>query len=160
MIEFRYDGIPPTSNHAYVTLRNLRRVPSTAGKKYVHETQVTTSKQALFKRFDAQDVYALVYKVVTPTLDLYTKGYPKTAKNRVQGWDISNRCKIFEDAFKKGIGIDDSNFFVVVGAKVDGGEDCKPTTLAYVWSLTDPGEGQWSIDKILRDPPNVIRPNP
>jgi hypothetical protein len=151
MLKLLFQGIPPTSNHAYTFLRKQgKKVLSTEGKKYLAETKTEAGKQAvLYPGVSTAKGYNLVYRVEVPWEELFTKGWPKTAKNRYQGWDVSNRCKLFEDAIKAAIGIDDSNFDRVAGYKCVGDE---PVTRAWIWS----GADEWVDFNELLDNPKPV----
>ena len=146
MIPLQFSSIPPSTNKAYATF-NGRRVKSSLGKKYEYETVFEASRQiCLHPALDREKGYNLVYTVSVSLEDMFTKGYPKKAQNKYVRWDVSNRCKLFEDSVVKACGIDDANFIRVCGFKKVG----TPGTTAWIWSPED----EWvSIDKLLENTP-------
>jgi Holliday junction resolvase RusA-like endonuclease len=92
-----------------------------------------------FKRFRFAK-YTLAIEVTLPRYGpggLYTKGFPKTAKEPVQQRDASNFIKLIEDVIAQATGIDDRyNFTIIVSKKAAEQEGMERTE---VWlELAEP----------------------
>jgi Holliday junction resolvase RusA-like endonuclease len=140
MIHMKVDGLPPSANHAYITImkgkgRSARpiRVLSTEGKKYKRETSA-----ALVRNFPTE------LKVFIPNVpfavvaqfhfsNLYNKGWPDKAQSRYKKIDVDNRLKLFMDALKDATGVDDSNYLDIRAQKVEGPEE----THIWAWNMEE-----------------------
>jgi len=109
--------VPPSSNHAYVTVRGGKRILSAAGTKY--KTETTAHLVMTFPR----ELRAIVPN--TP-LAMYVRfyftslnnaGWPTRTTNRYKHFDVSNRIKLFEDSLKDAAAYDDEQHMIVVAQK-------------------------------------------
>lgn len=111
MIELVIPGLPPSTNHAYVTVRG-RRMLSKEGKKFKLETTSYLSRNypGELQLFQKNTAYGVLFTIWTP--DLENKGWPEKAETRYKRFDGSNRVKLIEDALVDAVGVDDCNFLV------------------------------------------------
>ncbi len=119
MIHIVVPSVPLSVNNAYAKKRGGGRVLTKAGKKYKNETKTFIARhypQLLhFFKPDCQYVVLIEFTFKGREV-LMCKGWPGTAKNRHKKLDVSNRTKLFEDAFSDAVGVDDKdNFFIGVG---------------------------------------------
>lgn len=135
-----FDWLPPSSNHAYITImkgqgRKARpiRVLSPEGRKFkrvtsAHLVQTYPAELTVFK----PDVpWAIIGQFHFS--NLYNKGWPKNAKTRYKKLDADSRLKLFIDALKDAAGVDDSNFLDIRAQKVEGPD----MTHIWAWNMEE-----------------------
>lgn len=134
MIQFVFEGVPPSSNHAYVNLPRGGRTLSAEGRKFKAETRVYLTqkyrKELLYMR--PNEPYCVAYTFTVK--DLLTKSYGQKngAKSRYKIFDTSNRIKLLEDVIKEVTGVDDSNTLTLLASKRQGDRD---KTEVRIWAL-------------------------
>lgn len=150
MIHIRVPGVPPTTNHAYVHIRKAnKRVLSKEGQRYQNETiaYIAQNYSQELKFFQQNRPYSLIADVTFKGREsLICNTWPEKAKFRYQKLDASNRVKLFEDAFAKVTGIDDSHYFFYGIGKFWHVE--KEEINVWVWCCE---EGPDPIDEFLRN---------
>lgn len=150
LIHIAVPSVPISANHAYVTGRGGRgRFLSKEGKAYKNETKAYIAqhymKELQFFRPDVPYII-LVSFTFRGRETLYSATWPDEAKNRYKKLDVTNRTKLFEDAFSEATGIDDSaNFFTGVGKTWTRDYE---TTDVWVWNRED--EPDNPIDVLFR----------
>ena len=132
MVYLAIPGLPPSSNNAYFNLPHGGRTLTTSGRKYLTETKVYIAQRfpQAMQQFRRDVPYLIVVRFTL--LNLLTKGWPKTAKNRYKVLDVSNRIKLFEDALKDAAGIDDAQNMTIILDKVQGDNEL---TELWAWNL-------------------------
>lgn len=135
MVEFRLPYIPPTTNHAYVTIRGGGRRLSDEGKKF--KIDVTTylvrhypNELRIFKK---NTPYAVHFTIFLTNLE--NKGWATGKTSRYKTLDVSNRVKLVEDALKDACGIDDAQNFIVILEKKSVATEAQECTNIRVWEL-------------------------
>lgn len=137
MIRMDLPLLPPSLNNMYLHIRKDRkiiRVLAPEGKRFKKEATAHLVKHYAFEltQFKRNEPHVLFIRLSTP--DLYTKGWPKTAENRYKRFDVSNRIKIIEDVLAELMDVDDSNFVLVGGEKVDAKVEL---TDIWIWNLAN-----------------------
>lgn len=142
MIRLILPGLPPSTNHAYVTVRGNRRILSKEGEKYKKETVSTLSRQFPSEMQVFKPHVPMMVLVRFHCLSLTNAGWPKTAESRYKKFDVSNLAKLFEDCVKAAGGYDDSQNMFVGLQKLAGPVE---QTEMYVWDLSVevPTPEQW-----------------
>jgi len=145
-----FEGVPPTTNHAYID----KVVPAAnqpkggkgkgGGKRWVVKRILSPEGEAyklgistqVAQRYGAQttwvrkDVpYGLLIQV---EMVIENSGWPKDAESRYKKLDASNRCKLLEDALAPSLGIDDRQFLTVTVHKV---HSLVERTQVWIWTL-------------------------
>ena len=135
MIYLYVDGVPPSVNHLYITTRGGGRALSPEGRKYkeglrAHLAQMYGKELA---KFEPNVPYLVLVRFHMN--ELLTKSWPKNAKNRYKGIDVTNRIKVLEDVIKEvaGVGFDDSQNHVVISQKIETAD--AEATEYWAWNL-------------------------
>lgn len=134
MIHIVVPSIPPSANNAYSNIRGTnKRVLSTEGKAYKRVTSAHIAQKYFgqLKFFRSDAAYLMVVRF---WMNVYTKTWPKEAKNRFLKLDTGNRLKLLEDAFKDATGIDDSQSLTLILQKVEPTDGVEKTEI-WVWDL-------------------------
>ncbi len=129
MIWAAVPGLPPSSNNAYITLRNGTRVLSPEGRKYKRETPAFFAQHFREEMLFFRKNVPLTLAVRFSFLGLTNKTWPEKAESRYKHFDTSNRLKLLEDALKDAAGIDDSQHMTVALQKCVG-----PAELTEIWA--------------------------
>lgn len=133
MIKLHVDGIPPSANNAYATVRG-RKILTKEGRKYITETKTHFAerfpKEMRFFRVNVP--YLVVVRMFFEAVE--NKGwFTGEAETRYKRIDLSNRLKLLEDCLKDAAGIDDSQHLRIILDKQQG----KERTEIWVWDLED-----------------------
>jgi len=140
MIHMSFEGLPPSVNHAYLTVmkgvgkaRHPIRVLTPEGKKFKNETTASLVRNfpSELKIFKPDIPYAVIGRLYFPRL--LNKGWPDEAQSKFKRLDADNRLKLFLDVLKDAAGIDDSAFFDVCAQKAEGAEK----TDIWVWNMEE-----------------------
>lgn len=149
MIHIAVPSVPLSVNHAYAKKRGGGRVLTKAGKKYKLETKTYIARYYAntLNFFKPNTQYLVIVEFTFKGRDsLICKGWPDEAKNRHKRLDVTNRTKLFEDAFAEAVGVDDKdNFFFGVGKTWH--RDYERTNI-WVWNREE--EPNNPIDELLR----------
>jgi len=109
-------------NKLYVQRRQGGRALSKTGDKYQRLVMMMLVKEwAMLAACDPQSAYALELVFFLPRV--YTKGYPKKAKNKYVAIDAYNFGKFFQDCVAKVSGVDDANHLDVIIRKREDREN-------------------------------------
>jgi hypothetical protein len=150
VIHIRVPSVPPSVNHAYSKKRGGGRVLTKAGKKYKLETKTWVARHypSDLKFFKPNDQYVMLIEFTFKGREtLMCKGWPDKAQNRHKSFDVTNRTKLFEDAFSDAVGVDDKdNFFVGVGKTWHRDYE---ETRAWVWNRNEQPDNP--IDALIRE---------
>jgi hypothetical protein len=134
LIYFVIPTLPPSSNHAFVTVHGHRML-SKEGKAYKNETKtyIARTYPSELGYFSKDYEYAVLIRVNFPEqAALYCKGFKEgKAGSRYKKLDATNRIKLFEDAFAEATGIDDQQNFVF--STVKAWSEGKAFTEVWVW---------------------------
>lgn len=126
-----FDGIPPSTNHAYRNGAFGRRVLSSVGAAYKKDITARVTQEVALGPPMSKDRGWMVW--ITVTTSILSQGWPKKAKNRYKTLDATNRIKLIEDAVKDGIGLDDSCTLRFIIEKKEGVDH----TLVRFWDLSE-----------------------
>ncbi len=126
-----FDGIPPSTNHAYRNGAFGRRVLSNVGVAYKKQITSAVTQAVALGPAMSKDRGWMVW--ITITTSILSKGWPKKAKNRYKTLDATNRIKLLEDAIKDGLGLDDSCTLRFIIEKKEGADH----TLARFWDMSE-----------------------
>lgn len=136
MVKFDLPFFPPSTNKAYYT-RHGRRHLSEEGKRF--ETEVTAYlSQHYFKEcrlFKPNKPYLLYLRILTDCIE--NAGWPNKCATRYKIFDVTNRVKLAEDAFKKAFGIDDSQHIAFLVHKLETKPEEPPHMQLFAWSLEE-----------------------
>jgi len=125
MIHIRVPGIPPSVNHVWSTGRHGIRFLKKEGKKYKAETKTHIARHFTqeLKFFLPNRPYDILTEITFPERnELMCTTWPEEAKNRYKALDVSNRVKVFEDAFVEATAVDDScTFIFAIGKRWEAG---------------------------------------
>lgn len=130
------DGWPISVNDAYVPFKTKKFISTRLSKvgeayKLYASTQIA-SAAALTLSAGPDKSYNLYILLTAP--DIYTKGWPKTAKNRHKKVDVSNHIKLLEDALFSCLPIDDSQVMQMTIEKKEGPEK---KTYLFLYEVAD-----------------------
>lgn len=135
MIRIRIPGVPPSANHAYLNLPHGRRGLTKEGQRYKNETKsfIAQKYPTAMGMFQPNEEYTVVFQFTVLPEDFYTSTFGKKGGStaKLKKWDISNRVKLLEDAFKDATSIDDSCTTVLAVRKVPGD---RAFTTIMVWA--------------------------
>lgn len=139
MIRLELPMLAPSVNHAYLTIklgRGTKRVLTADGRKFKREALAHLAETYPFElgRMKPNRPYAVLY--VFQLVRLQNAGWPKTAQERYKHTDTTNRFKMVEDVLVAASAVDDCNFILVSGIKVQG--DVEKTTI-LIWDLENEG---------------------
>lgn len=150
MIHIVVPSVPLSVNHAYAKKRGGGRVLTKVGKRYKLETKTYIARNypTELKAFRPDEQYVLLIEFTFKSRDtLLCKGWPEKAKSRHKSFDVTNRTKLFEDAFSDAVGVDDKdNFFVGVGKTWHRDYEA---TRVWVWNRNE--EPDNPIDALFRE---------
>lgn len=142
-------SVPLSVNHAYSKKRGGGRVLTKAGKKYKIETKTYIARNypGALRAFKPDQQYVMLIEFTFKGRNtLLCSGWPDKAKSRHKSFDVTNRTKLFEDAFSEAVGVDDkNNFFVGVGKNWHRDYEA---TLVWVWNRAE--EQSNPIDELIR----------
>lgn len=133
MIHIKIPSIPPSSNHAYATIRGTsKRVLTTEGRSYKTLTTAHIAQKypIALKFFKPNTPYLLLVRFWFSQIT--NSGYPKKADNLYKKLDVSNRLKLLEDALKDAGGVDDSQNMTIILQKFKSEDE---RTEIWVWEL-------------------------
>lgn len=139
MIHLSIPSLPPSVNDVYMTISKMkggRRItlrPLTAeGRKYKKETlaHLVKKHQPQLLQMKPDTPYVLFVRLTMPVL--VNKGWAKRTSARYKRYDVSNHIKTLEDCLVDASGVDDTNFLIVAGEKVQG--DVERSDV-YIWNL-------------------------
>ena len=130
MIWLAVQGLPPSVNNAYITLRGGKRVLSPEGREYKRATPAFFSQhyREEMQFFRKNAPYTLAIRLTFLVLE--NKTWPASVETRYKTTDTGNRLKLLEDALKDAAGVDDSQNFIVALQKITGPEEL---TEIWVW---------------------------
>lgn len=139
MIHLSIPSLPPSVNDVYMTIsankggKRITLRPLTAeGRKYKKETLAHLVKrhQPQLLQMTPNTPYVLYVRLTV--LNLTNKGWSKGTAARYKRYDVSNHIKTLEDCLVEASGVDDSNFLIVAGEKVQGEVEQSDV---YIWNL-------------------------
>ncbi len=131
MIYIVLDGLPPSSNQAYVDRPGGGRVLTRAGTKYKKDVI-----QHIVKNYASQ-TQELAKDVTIGCLlcfgfpDMLNIHWPKKSKSRYKRQDVENRTKLLVDAIQEATAMDDSQICFFYKYKY---QSEKPLTTVYIWN--------------------------
>ena len=130
-IHFEFDGVPPTTNHAYLNNPFGGRTLSAEGRSYKQCTAalVTQHYPMLLRQVEKNVPYLVVVRFF---MQVASKGWPKKSNARYKRFDVDNRLKLLLDALSEAFGIDDSQFLKVY---VEKQESVTERTEVWLWNL-------------------------
>lgn len=134
MIYMRIPSVPPSVNHAYITVRN-KRILTKDGQKYKNETKTFIARNypSQLTIFSKERQYAVLVRVTLLEDAVLCKGFATgKVEGRYKKLDATNRIKLLEDALAEAAGIDDRQNFVFTAVK-DWSKD-KEFTDVWVWT--------------------------
>lgn len=140
MIHIAIPGLPPSDNHAYLTVTKGKgkskvhmRVLTPLGRKYKTETTayIVEHYPAEMQMFKPNTPYGYIVQLFFP--NLLNKTWPDEAQTRYKKLDVINRSKLFQDSFSEAFGIDDSVFLSTRFDKAQGEE----YSHIYVWNMEE-----------------------
>lgn len=140
-VHMQIEGLPISSNHAYINLPKGGRTLSKEGRKYKAETsgylvRTFPTEMMIFKK----DVpFGYLVQFCFP--NLFNKGWPEKAKTRYKKLDVSNRLKLFEDALFNASGVDDSQVCSGHFDKIEG----PAWTHVWAWNMEEECPFQWKM---------------
>jgi Holliday junction resolvase RusA-like endonuclease len=130
MIYIVMEGLPPSSNQAYWDNPAGGRVLTKAGKKYKADVVQHILKNHAHETQELAKDVTIGCVLFFGFPDLFTKGWPKTAKSRYKKQDVENRPKLLLDAIMEATAMDDSQ--ICIHNKVKYQSD-RPLTTIYIW---------------------------
>ena len=133
--------LPPSVNQVYATTRGGKRVMTQKGKTFKQQVRSRVGAECA-SRTDLVDLAALPLSLkIEIFLDtVVNKGWSTgKAKTRYKRVDTTNRQKLLEDAVSEALGIDDSQFFVVVASKKSGAPSASVSIYDYRACVSDHG---------------------
>lgn len=140
MIRWTLPMLPPSTNHAYITVMKKQgrksipmRVLSPAGRRFKKEATAFILKAYGMDLAHLKEnvTYGLAIELTFEELTNKTWSPDgKGAKNRYKKVDASNRIKLIEDVLVDVSGIDDSQFMTLVVKKQEGDS---PSTRLWIW---------------------------
>lgn len=167
MIYIVMEGLPPSSNQAYVNMPSKKtpqgmkrggRVLSRAGEAYklqvIQHIIKNHGHQTRELRRDATIGCFIAYGFP----DMVNSGWPKEAKWRYKKNDLANRPKLLQDAICEATAMDDSQICFDYKYKY---QSEKPLTTIWIWNEDEDNIGQRILDAfaaILRGP-TQMQPN-
>ena len=143
LLEARVTGTPPSANSIYrsATIRAKGKVWTEVhltpeAKRYKKEVvrQLLASSVEKLRQFEPDVAY---YVTLVFHLQVLTKGWPKTAKNRFVQEDVSNLIKLLEDAVKEVTQVDDSLTFELIVCKRQLRQGEEPYVEIFIGKLED-----------------------
>lgn len=130
----RFDGVPPSMNHAYATVypkgRPPLRVLAAAGKAF--KNSVILQLRHMASKVPAAKWYTLEIEVRTRIVS--KTGEPLRL-------DTSNRVKLAEDAISEALGLDDRHFRTVTTTKTHSEREAWCFTLTVQTPVNDLFQG-------------------
>lgn len=139
MIHLSIPSLPPSVNDVYMTItarkggqRITLRPLTPAGRKYKKETlaHLVKKHQPQLLQMKPDTPYVLFIRLTVANLT--NKGWAKRTASRYKRYDVSNHFKTLEDCLVDASGVDDTNFLIVAGEKVQG--DVEKSDV-YIWNL-------------------------
>jgi Holliday junction resolvase RusA-like endonuclease len=133
MISFTLQGLPPTTNKAYSSVRGVR-ILSSEGRKYKQNVrlQMLELVDASMAMVDGHWYSIDITYVFT---ELLTKG--KNAKSPILRIDTTNREKLLVDVLSEILGFDDACLIEVRQRKKVGAEPCVHVVLEKLHAFKD-----------------------
>lgn len=119
MIFMHVPSVPPSVNQAYATARG-HRILTKEGHAYKTNTKtyIARAYPTLLRWFSPDDQYVVLIRLLLAKDDVFCKGFESgKVKSRYKKIDVTNRIKLFEDAFSEATGIDDCQNFVFTAVK-------------------------------------------
>ncbi len=132
MIWIGIPGLPPTSNHAYQTLKSGRRVLAEEGRAYLAQTPAFIAQHYREELLLVRKNVPLALAFRFTFLQLQNKTWQSGTETRYKRLDVGNRLKLCEDAWKAAAGADDSQHITLALKKQEGPEEL---TEIWVWDL-------------------------
>lgn len=133
MTSFTLQGLPPTTNKAYSTVRGMR-ILSAEGRKYKQDVRLQ-----LLELVDASmsviDGYWYSIDITYVFPELLTKG--KSAKSPILRIDTTNREKLLVDTLAEVLGFDDACLMEVRQRKKVGDTPCVHVVLEKLHAFKD-----------------------
>lgn len=142
MIYIVLKGLPPSANHAYITLpskpgKNGKgmqrggRVLSQEGKKYKKDVvnHLVKHHGPELKQLAKDATIGCLIAYGFP--EMLTKGWPDKAENRFRKNDLMNRPKLLQDAIVEATSMDDSQICFDYKYKYQADEE---QTTIYIWN--------------------------
>lgn len=114
--------VPPSANAIYVGGR-ARRFLSSKGRAFKTEVRAQSVEQLVTQDLSWINLETRIhvsYEFTFLAQELFSKGWPKEAKNPHKKLDVSNRIKAMEDAIFAALGVDDSQVFSFSATKIAG----------------------------------------
>lgn len=135
MIKFVLEGLPTSSNQAWINLHHKGRTLSPAAKKYKNETQtyIARTYPNELKKFVANRSYTCFFRVHVAELENKTFGKKNGAESRYKKNDATNRIKLLEDILSDVTGVDDSATLTFVIQKVQANPVTREFVEVFVW---------------------------
>ena len=139
MIHLSIPSLPPSVNDVYMTIRANKggqkitlRPLTPEGRKYKKETiaHLVKKYQPQLLQMTPDTPYILFIRLTV--LNLTNKGWANKTTARYKRYDVSNHFKTLEDCIVEATGVDDTNFLIVAGEKVQGGVEQSDV---YIWNL-------------------------
>ena len=139
MIHMCLPYLPPSLNHAYITIKlpkGSKRTLTPEGRKFKKEATAHLSKEYgfLLKGYVPNHPYTVLFRFTMP--DLCNKTWPEKAEARYKKADTTNRFKLVEDVLADVLAVDDSHYFTVAGKRVLGP---KEQTDIWIWRPDEEG---------------------
>lgn len=162
MIYIVLDDLPPSSNQAYFNLPSKKkktggmersgRVLTKAGKAYKQKVINHIAKNHGFETQELRKDATISCLIAYGFPDMYSKGWPTTAKSRFRMNDLMNRPKLLQDAIVEATCMDDSQICFDFKYKYQSEE---PSTTIYIWNEDEQPFGRQllaAFDAIIRGP--------
>jgi Holliday junction resolvase RusA-like endonuclease len=130
MIFIELEGLPPTSNHAYIDTPH-GRVLTKAGKKYKADVVAHIVKYHAVQTKELAKEATIGCFVAYGMPNLLTAGWPKKAKHRYTKQDLTNFPKLLQDAIVEASAIDDSQICFDYKYKY---QSQKAETKVWIWN--------------------------
>lgn len=137
MIKLSIPCIPPSLNHAYMTIRKGKkslRILTKEGRKFQKEARAYLAMEypSELAKFEKNSTYLLFIRF---HIACTNKTWPETAANRYKKLDASNRVKLLEDVIADVTAVDDSHNMVVIVEKRDLQEGQAPRSDIWAWDM-------------------------
>jgi Holliday junction resolvase RusA-like endonuclease len=165
MIVITLEGLPPSSNQAYVNQPSRKgreggmvrggRMLTQAGKAYKAEVIQHIVKNHAHQTRELRKDATIGCFIAYGFHDLINSGWPKKAAWRYKKSDLTNRAKLLQDAIVEATAMDDSQICFDYQYKYQSEQ---PMTTVYIWNEDDDPIGQrvlQSFAAILRGPTAV-----
>lgn len=150
MIHLHIPELPPSVNHAYMTImkgKGMKKIPlrvlTKEGRRFKKEatSHLARTYPTELKHFKRNHPFGLAILFVFEAIQ--NKTWPESAKSRYKRIDVSNRVKLLEDVLADVADIDDSQHMMVILAKTEGKH---AETLMWSWDIeNEPNSADFAL---------------